>query len=73
MENCTAELDSELKIYDFRLIKNDSGEVSALSFHLLIPHRYALSEAELQEKLQSCMQSYKADLKLEISFQKSFI
>jgi cation diffusion facilitator family transporter len=73
MENCTAELDSELKIYDFRLIKNDSGEVSALSFHLLIPHRYALSEAELLEKLQSCMQSYKADLKLEISFQKSFI
>ena len=73
LENCAAELDSELKIYDFRLIKNESGEVCALSFHMLVPHRYALSEDELLEKLESCMQNYKADLKLEISFQKSFI
>ena len=73
LENCAAELDSELKIYDFRLIKNESGEVCALSFHMLVPHRYALSEDELLEKLESCMQNYKADLKLEISFQRSFI
>ena len=73
MENCAAELDSELKIYDFRLIKNESGEVCALSFHMLVPHRYALSEDELLEKLESCMQNHKAGLKLEISFQKSFI
>ena len=73
MENCAAELDSELKIYDFRLIKDDSGAVCALSFHLLVPHRYALSETELLEKLESCMQNHKAGLKLMITFQKSFI
>ena len=73
MENCAADFDSELKIYDFRLIKDENGQVKALSFHLLVPHRYAYSEAELLERLQSRMQSYKNDLKLEIAFQKSFI
>ncbi len=73
LENSAAEFDSELKIYDFRLMKNEQNEVFALSFHLLVPHRYALSEKELREKLQNRMQKYKPDLILEISFQKSFV
>lgn len=73
LENSAAEFDSELKIYDFRLLKDADEEVCALSFHLLIPHRYALSETELLEQLENRMQSYKKDLKLEISFQKSFV
>ncbi len=73
MENCTADFDSELKIYDFRLIKDEDGQVKILSFHLLVPHRYAFSEAELLDQLQSRMQNYKKDLQIEIAFQKSFI
>lgn len=73
MENEVAKFDSELKLYDFRLGKDKVGGVVSLSFHLLIPHRYGMTEAEIRTALQERMQAYKAGLELEITFLKSFI
>ncbi|MBO5202291.1 MAG: cation transporter [Lentisphaeria bacterium] len=73
MENEVAKFDSELKLYDFRLGKDEAGEVVSLSFHLLIPHRYGMTEAEIRTALQERMRAYKDGLELEITFLKSFI
>ena len=73
MENEVAKFDSELKLYDFRLGKDEAGGVVSLSFHLLIPHRYGMTEAEIRTALQERMRAYKDGLELEITFLKSFI
>ncbi len=73
MENVVAEFDGGLKLYDFRLGKNSDNEVKKLSFHLLIPHKYGMSESEICDTLQREMGKYKADIQLSIRFIKSFI
>lgn len=73
MENEVAKFDSELKLYDFRLGKDNAGNVVSLSFHLLIPHRYGLTESEIHAALQDRIRVYKDDLELQILFLKSYI
>ncbi|MBR2373890.1 MAG: cation transporter [Lentisphaeria bacterium] len=73
MENTVAAFDSEFKLYDFRLLKNDSGQVTGLTFHLLIPHRYGMTEQEINNALKERMSVYTPDLSLNITFLKSFV
>ncbi|MBO5958890.1 MAG: hypothetical protein J6Q65_02085, partial [Lentisphaeria bacterium] len=73
MENEVAMFDSEFKLYDFRLGKSRAGEVESLSFHLLIPHKYGMTDDEIRDALKKRMQIYKEDLKLEILILKSYI
>ena len=73
MENAVSMFDSEFKLYDFRLEKNLQGEVEKLSFHLLIPHRYGMTENEIHDALLKEMLKHKADIQLNIRFLKSFI
>ena len=73
LENTVAGFDSEMKVYDFRLDKDDDGTVRKLDFHLLIPHRYKVSEEATKAKLLEKMQVFKEDIELEIRFVKSFI
>ena len=73
LENAIAVFDSEMKVYDFTLRKNDDGSVDALVFHLLIPHRYAIQEEYIHTEIQKKMQAFKADIQLDIRFVKSFI
>ena len=64
-------LDRKFKLYDFHL----EGAPGALKMHfnLLIPRNYALSEEELTRLLTTSLQSYDADLTLQIDYMKSFI
>ena len=73
LENTVAKFDSEMKVYDFRIEKDEYGEVNTIGFHLLIPHKYANVENELLEGLQKKMQEYKPDIQLAIRFIKSFV
>ena len=73
MENTISAFDSSFKLYDFRLGKNQSGEVKKLSFHLLIPHKYGMTPAEINEELRTRMSVYAPDIELDILFLKSFI
>ena len=73
LENTISAFDSEMKVYDFALRKNDDGSVSALDFHLLIPHSYIVPEEIITEKIQQKMQTFKADITMNIRFVKSFI
>ena len=73
MENTISAFDSSFKLYDFRLGKNQSGEVKKLSFHLLIPHKYGMTPAEINEELRTRMSVYTPDIELDILFLKSFI
>ena len=73
MENAVSSIDSELKLYDFRLPGCENGQGRKISFHLLVPHRYWMSENEIREKLQQLMAEYQADIELEITFLRSFI
>ncbi len=72
MENTVSMFDSELKLYDFRLEKENDC-VNALSFHLLIPHKYGMSEKEICDALQEKMQSHRPGLILKIRFINSFV
>lgn len=72
MENTVSDFDSELKLYDFRLCK-EGDKVQALSFHLLTPHKYAMSENEVLEELTARMKVYQQNIRLQITFLKSFI
>ncbi len=73
MENEVAKYDATFKLYDFRLGKDKDGEVYALSYHLLIPHKYTVSKELIHLELQKKMQEYKKDLVLEIQFLNSYI
>ena len=73
LENAVSNLDSELKLYDFRLPGCEDGKVKTISFHLLVPHRYSMNEHEIKEELQQKMIEYQDDIELEITFLKSFI
>ena len=73
MENEVSMFDSEFKLYDFRLARDDAGTVQKLSFHLLIPHQYAIEETEIHEDLSRRMAKYDPSLGLNITFLKSFI
>ena len=73
LENVVAGLDGEMKVYDFKLQKNDDGTVESLDFHLLMPHRYAVAEEVIKIKLQEKMQSYQENIALNIRFVKSFV
>ena len=73
LENTLAGFDPEMKVYDFKLEKNADGTVRTLDFHLLIPHRYKVSEEATKEKLLEKMRVYKADIDLDIRFVKSFV
>ena len=72
MENEVAMFDGTFKLYDFRVIKNNAGEVYSLAFHLLIPHHYGMSETEIREKLEQKMSKF-GNITLNILFLKSFI
>ena len=69
LENIVSTFDSEMKVYDFTLKKNEDGTVAELDFHLLIPHRYKMSENEIQEKIQQKTAEYQSNIKLEITKQ----
>ena len=73
MENEVSKFDSEFKLYDFRLVRDDAGTVQKLSFHLLILHQYAIEETEIHEDLSPRMAKYDPNLSLNITFLKSFI
>lgn len=73
LENLVAKLDSEMKVYDFRLDKNSEGKVEKINFHLLIPYKYSNVEAGIQQELQSRMRSYQDDLIINVRFVKSFV
>ena len=73
LENAVAAFDSEMKVYDFMLKKNNDDSVAGLDFHLLIPRRYSEVEEELKKQLQQKMQSYQADIQLSIRFVRSFV
>ncbi|MBQ9804121.1 MAG: cation transporter [Lentisphaeria bacterium] len=73
MENTLSGFDSQLKLYDFRLKKDDNGQLAAISFHLLIPHKYAMSESEITAELEQRMSEFQNGLKLHIRFINSFI
>lgn len=73
LENIVSEFDSEFKVYDFRLEKDDQGEVNKLLFHMLIPHNYGMTQNEIRNELQQKMSVYRSDLKLDILFMKSFV
>ncbi|MBO7146436.1 MAG: cation transporter [Lentisphaeria bacterium] len=73
MENVVAHFNSEFKLYDFRLGKNADNTVGSLSFHLLIPHQYGMTESEIKESLTQQMAEYDKNLQLHIQFLKSFI
>ena len=73
LENAAAVFDSEMKVYDFVLKKDQNNKVELLDFHLLIPHKYAEEEAQIKVLLQKKMQSYQDDIQLNIRFVKSFI
>lgn len=73
MENAASEFDRELKLYDFRLQKNDDDKVTGLSFHLLVPRRYSFSEKEITRILTEKMRRHQQDIELDIRFLKSFV
>ena len=73
MENTLADFDCCLKLYDFRLSKSADNEVEKLSFDLLVPHQYPMSEAEILEALQEKMHDYHSTLVLDIKFVNSFV
>ena len=73
MENTVAAFDSNFKLYDFHLGKNDNGKVYELAFHLLVPHKYGMSTDEINSELRKRMSVYDPDLQLDILFLKSFI
>ena len=73
VENAVSAVDSELKLYDFRLSGSTEDNEHKISFHLLVPHRYLMSENEIQEKLQQKMSEYQDNIELDITFLKSFI
>ena len=73
MENTVAAFDSNFKLYDFHLGKNDNGRVCELVFHLLVPHKYGMSTDEINSELRKRMSVYDSDLQLDILFLKSFI
>ena len=74
MENEVSKFDSEFKLYDFRLGKReDEEQVEYLSFHLLIPHKYAVEEDEIKSILTEKIRKYDPEMKLKIVFLKSFV
>ena len=73
LENTTACIDSEMKVYDFKVIKDPAGVVKTLDFHLLIPHRCKITEEFIKESILTRMQKFKEDLQLEIRFVRSFV
>jgi cation diffusion facilitator family transporter len=73
LENAVASFDSEMKVYDFKLVKKEDGTVSALDFHLLIPRRYPHPEELIKAQLTEKMHSYSHEIALEIRFVKSFV
>lgn len=73
LENVASKVDGEFKIYDFRVEKDEQGAVNKLGFHMLIPHRYGMTEDEIHRELLQKMTSYRSDLELDIVFLKSFV
>ena len=73
LENYVADLDCEMKIYDFKLEKNSEGEVENLDFHLLIPHKYGDSENFIRDFLQKKMAAFQENICLTIRFVRSFV
>lgn len=73
IENIVSQLDSELKLYDFRLEKDNSTDQINLSFHLLVPHKYGMSNDEIRNELLQKLMSYQKNISLNIVFLKSFI
>ena len=73
LETAVSNLGCELKLYDFRLHGVEDGKVKTISFHLLTPYRYCMSEREIKNELQQKMAEYQSDVELDITFLKSFI
>jgi cation diffusion facilitator family transporter len=73
LENAVSAIDSEFKVYDFRLTEVVEGEVKKISFHLLVPYRHVMSDGEIREKLQRKFETFQPGLELEITFLRSFI
>ena len=62
-----------MKVYDFRIEKDEQNAPCELAFHLLIPHKYANMETELLTQLQNRMREYQMNMKLSIRFIRSFV
>ena len=73
LENAVSAFDSDFKIYDFKLGKDDCGDIEALSFHLLLPRKYAMTEEQIEKHLCGKMNSIKDGVKLQIRFVRSFV
>ena len=73
MENAVSAFDADFKLYDFKLHKNQDGKVEMLSFHLLLPQKYAMTEEQIKAHLQRKMSEHQQDIQLEIRFVRSFV
>ena len=73
LENAVSSFDSDFKIYDFKLEKDPSGQVTALAFHLLLPRKYAMDEEQITKHLEGKMGVYKEGMALKIRFVRSFV
>ena len=73
LENAVSAFDSDFKIYDFKLDKDACGDITALSFHLLLPRKYAMTEEQIEKHLCSKMNSHKEGIRLQIRFVRSFV
>ena len=72
LESAISYFDSELKVYDFSLEKDDNNQVRKLNFHLLTPRRYNGSEEWLRDNLQKKMHEFQPGIELIIRFVSSY-
>jgi len=64
-------IDHKFKLYDFHL----EGRAGALSIHfnLLVPRKYALTQALISAKLTAALQQYDARLAVQIDYTHSYV
>lgn len=71
LEEAVAGIDSQFKLYDFRM--DESGSVRRIHFHLLIPRNYRLSNAEIYDAVNNAMRCYDSSLELKIDFLNTYV
>ncbi|MBQ4107720.1 MAG: cation transporter [Lentisphaeria bacterium] len=69
-EDLVQKIDPVLKLYDFRVVVKEGPQ---LSFHLLIPRDFRLSENELKVILLTGLQRFSPQVTLDILFVNSFV
>lgn len=70
-EDIIAELDPDLKVYDFRLEKKN-GKIK-IEFSLLVPRKYSPIEEKLVRKITGLLQKHNPELNVNIKLSHSFV